>query len=520
MSERRMISPLLDGCMVADAISDCTGIRCYPVQRETTGERYILKVISVPHSTAQVAALLLSGTCKNREEAAEYYLEAAKNVVREKIVLNNLSKAEGFFPYDFVQVEPLKDGIGYDVYLMASYRRSAERMLLGTAPTNLLAMNLALDMCTALAACRRAGYVYVDLKPSNIFFTEEKGFRIGDLGFVALENLQSTTLAEKYHSAYSPAEVKDPMAVLNSTVDTYALGMILYQIYNGGQLPAEGEPLAAPAFADYELAEIILKACAEDPAERWQEPAALGRALVSYVQRNSINDTPITPVIPVQEEAEVPAVEVEEFLPDTEPDPQELADIQEPFLPETTPSQYVDVEALEDTPITDDTSDILARADALLAEIGGDIPEFTEEPSASETLPENTSGQAADAKPAKKAALRWDNIVMGIVIALFLVASALIVRQIYRTNHVREIYYIMVTETNGDLSIKVASDVKEEQLTVICNGGDIQNRVCPVADGIAILEDYSPDTKYTFTVIIDGDFELTGRTTATYTTAP
>ncbi len=517
MSERRQISPLLDGCVVADAISDRNGIRCYPVQREATGECYTLKVISVPHSPAQVAALLLSGTCKNREEAAEYYLEAAKNVVREKIVLNNLSKAEGFFPFDFVQVEPLADGIGYDVYLMTPYCPSAERILLQGEPTHLQAMNLALDMCTALAACRRAGYIYVDLKPSNIFFTPEKGFRIGDLGFVALDTLQSTTLAQKYHSAYSPAEVKDPMAVLNTTVDTYALGMILYQIYNGGQLPAEGEPIAAPAFADYELAEIILKACAEDPAARWENPAALGRALVSYVQRNSINDTPIAPAI-----AETPAPEpepseaVEEFLPETAPDAEELAQVQEPFFTETFPV-HMDVTGLEDAPITDETSDILAQADALLAEIGGDISEPAQEPALS---PAETAPQKPATKSSKKKPLRWDNIVMGIVIALFLVASALIVRQIYRANHIRTVHYIMVTETEGNLSIKVVSDVKDEKLTVICNGGELRDFVCPVEDGIALLEGVSPDTKYTFTVIIDGDFELTGRTTATHTTDP
>ncbi len=520
MSAPRQISPLLDGCIVADAISSRGGISCYPVLRDATNERYILKVISVPHSPSQVAALLLSGTCKDRDDAAEYFLEASKNVVREKIILNNLSKAEGFFPYEFVQAEPKEDGIGYDVYLMTPYRRSAERLLLKNAPTHLSAMNLALDMCTALAACRRAGYLYVDLRPSNIFFTDEQGFRIGDLGFAALDTLSSTPLAEKYQSVYSPAEVKDPMAVLNETVDTYALGMILYQIYNGGQLPAENEAMTPPAFADYELAEIIMKACAEKPEDRWQSPAALGRALVSYVQRNSINDTPIVPVSITEAEPELPEETgaVEEFLPEAEPEPEELATVQEPILRETTPMD-IDADAIEDVYISEEASEILAQADALLAELEGGAPAPAREDAPAEEPDEEIAEEApAPAAKAEKKPIRWDNIVLGVVIALFVLAAGLIVRQIYRTNNVRTVHYIMVTEQADDLTVTVFSDIENELMTVICNGGAYNGKVLTAKDGVVVLEDIDPNTKYTFTVQISGDFKLEGKTSTSYTT--
>ncbi len=518
MSAPRQISPLLDGCIVADAISSRGGISCYPVLRDATNERYILKVISVPHSPSQVAALLLSGTCKDRDDAAEYFLEASKNVVREKIILNNLSKAEGFFPYEFVQAEPKEDGIGYDVYLMTPYRRSAER-LLKNAPTHLSAMNLALDLCTALAACRRAGYLYVDLKPSNVFFTDEQGFRIGDLGFVALDTLSSTPLAEKYQSIYSPAEVKDPMAVLNETVDTYALGMILYQVYNGGQLPAENEAMTPPAFADYELAEIIMKACAEKPEDRWQSPAALGRALVSYVQRNSINDTPIVPVSITEAEPELPeeSEAVEEFLPEAEPEPEELAAVEVPAAPEA-PAADTKVEIAKDVYISEETSEILAQADALLAELEGGTPAPAREEAPAEEAAEEITEEAPAPAPKAKKPIRWDNIILGVVIALFVLAAGLIVRQIYRTNNVRTVHYIMVTEQGDDLTVTVFSDIDDNLLTVICNGGEYSGKALSAKDGVVVLEDISPNTKYTFTIQITGDYKLEGKTSTSYTT--
>ncbi len=77
--------------------------------------------------------------------------------------------------------------------------------------------------------------------------------------------------------------------------------MILYQVYNGGQLPELSEPLAPPIYADYEMAEIILKACDPDPANRWQDPQQMGQAIASYMQRNTVNDDPIIPPPPTPE---------------------------------------------------------------------------------------------------------------------------------------------------------------------------------------------------------------------------
>ena len=103
------------------------------------------------------------------------------------------------------------------------------------------------------------------------------------------------------------------MATLNETADTYAVGMILYQLYNDGSLPFKGkapdDALPSPVNADYEIAEIIMKATDPDPAKRWQEPKELGKALAAYMQRNSINDSPISIYTPIEAKPEdvVPA---------------------------------------------------------------------------------------------------------------------------------------------------------------------------------------------------------------------
>ena len=60
MSELKMVSPLLDHMAGEKELSGHNGRTCYTL-RSTTGERYILKRISVPASDSQVRALILSG---------------------------------------------------------------------------------------------------------------------------------------------------------------------------------------------------------------------------------------------------------------------------------------------------------------------------------------------------------------------------------------------------------------------------------------------------------------------------
>lgn len=351
MSEPKLIRPLLDGFIIGEPISDHHGVRCCPAIRENTDERYIVKIISIPATQVQVDALLLTGACADHGQALDYFKELSDGVVGETDILDRLSRVEGFVPYLGHQIHQMDDGIGYEVYLLNPYRRSLEKLMRAEPLTHLAAVNLGLDMCAALAACRRAGYLYVDLKPANIFRSENHGYFIGDLGFISLSSLKYASLPEKYRSSYTAPEISDAMSSLNDTLDIYALGLTLYQIYNNGELPFDGnapaQVLPAPMYADYEMAEIILKACAPDPWNRWQDPAQMGQALVNYMQRNSVNDTPIVPPpVVIEDQPE----QIEEFLSEEENDA-ELAELLAMIPDEEPPAgMAVEPEDVSDEP--------------------------------------------------------------------------------------------------------------------------------------------------------------------------
>ena len=324
MSEVKLISPMLDDFIVGNAISEHNGVRCYPAMKNNSDTRYILKVISIPASSVQLDALLLTGAYQSREDASAYFAQLAKDVENELGILNRLAKLEGFFTYEACQIEPNEETSGYDVYLLGQYKKSLERHFRKLPMTHLAAVNLGLDICASLTVCRQAGYLYADLKPGNIFITEDNEYRIGDLGFLPIIGLKYASLPDRYRSSYTAPELADPFAPISPSMDIYAAGLILYQAYNGGVLPFEGdaptEALPAPLYADYEMSEIILKACAPDPADRWEDPIKMGQALVGYMQRNGVNDTPIVPPPAQLDEPEETEPEPFEEEPEQEDD--------------------------------------------------------------------------------------------------------------------------------------------------------------------------------------------------------
>lgn len=358
MSEPKLISPLLDGFTMGQPVGEHDGVSCCPAIKEDTDKKYIIKIITIPATQTQMDALLLAGAYQDLSDAMEYYRTLGEDVLKEAEFLKQLSQQEHFLSYEGWQMAPItRKRLGYQVYLVGSYKRSLEKHLRRSPVTQLEAINLGLDLCSALTACRQAGSLYVALKPTNIFVSDKKQYRIGDLGFIPLDALSYTALPKKYQSPYTPPELFDPMAALNLTADTYAVGMILYQLYNDGQLPfrekAPEEGLPSPVNADYELAEIIMKAIHPDPQQRWDDPAALGKALASYMQRNAVNDVPITKIAPLVitdapiSEGDTEPVAEDEAIPTADAEPQG-ADVSETSVPtEPVPAEATEMESSE-----------------------------------------------------------------------------------------------------------------------------------------------------------------------------
>lgn len=314
----RTVSPLLDGFALSNPISRHDATQCVSALEQATGAHYVVKTIHISQSG------VLSGSLQERANADKAGKAQAQALAEEAKALGKLSTMGYFAAYEDAQIVPAEDRSGYEVYLLAPHRPSLQHILHKPGLTQLEVINMALDICSALSTCRRAGYFYANLKPSNIFYTGQH-YRIGDLGFVSMSTLGHAPLPASCRNRYTPGELQSGQTALNDTADLYALGMILYEAYNGGNLPGKtdvaGALWAPPKYADYEMAEIILRACALDPAIRWHDPEQMSAALSRYLRRNGMRNTPVVPAVTAAVEDE--DAYIEPFLPE-DYDPAEL----------------------------------------------------------------------------------------------------------------------------------------------------------------------------------------------------
>lgn len=570
MSEPKLISPLLDGFAMGNPMSDHDGVRCCPAMKENSDQKYIVKIISVPASQVQLDALLLTGAYQNPGEAMDYFKELSDGIIREAEFLKKLAKLEGFLPYEGWQAVPMEDNdLGYDVYLYSAYKQSLEKYTRKNLMTHLGAINLGLDMCAALAICRRAGRLYVDLKPSNIFISEDKEYRIGDLGFVELSGLKYATLPSKYRSPYTAPELLDPMNTLNTTADVFSIGMILYQIYNNGQLPykdfATAEVYPAPENADYEICEIILKAVAPDPKDRWQNPIEMGKALVAYMQRNTVNDVPIAPPA-LAVDADITPVVEEQQPADTGHDEFGLMD--GIVTDETAPGEE-NAEGAEDCPLSDETTSMLAQAEDLLshdvpgAEIAvepselvasqpaelpkaeADTQEADEEDDSSDDddpfafpdgkdddpvdTPQDDPADDLSGDDAEEADTEEDDgeetprkkkgwiaaLIIFLVLAL-LAAGGFVFYKYYYQLPINELH---VDPFEDQVTVKVETDVDMTILSVVCTDIYGNRQQLPLGDGEVVFDALLPDTQYKIHLEAEGFHSLVGSTSSMFATS-
>ena len=199
---------------------------------------------------------------------------------------------------DFKVMEYL-DAIGWEISIRMEYLTSfmdcyAEKQL-----TENEVIQLGLDLSKALEYCRKLNIIHRDIKPENIFVSRFGDFKLGDFGIAReLERTMSGFSKKGTYSYMAPEMYKGEK--YDSGVDIYSLGIVLYKLMNHNRLPfmnlekqfityrdkenaltrrMSGEQMEPPAEAGRLFAQIILKACAFDPAKRYQTPEEFYRDL-------------------------------------------------------------------------------------------------------------------------------------------------------------------------------------------------------------------------------------------------
>ena len=151
-------------------------------------------------------------------------------------------------------------------------------------------LTTALEIVKAVAALHGVQIFHVDLNPMNILQRVERSRPI-----VRIVDFESSYEVARHTGAfyspptttgYSAPEVAQQRP--DARADVFSLGAVLYTMLEGYRWPASGEPrtrIEADRHLDPELKDILLKAVAPGPDERYRSAADFATALAGYLER-------------------------------------------------------------------------------------------------------------------------------------------------------------------------------------------------------------------------------------------
>lgn len=273
--------------------------RVYEIQRKDFGETYraALKIITVPQSEAELRSAMEEGM--TRAQAEQYFYSVVEDIVREFAIMARLKGTANVVSYEDHTVVRHADEIGWDILI----RMELLNPLLPYAYKHPFArrdiIRLGIDICRALELCQKYNIIHRDIKPENIFVSDNGDFKLGDFGIARTVEKTMSGLSKKGTYNYMAPEVYRG-AEYGFSVDLYSLGIVLYRLLNKNRIPflppppapitysireqslakrMGGEQILPPFHAEGRLAEIILKACAFDPKERYSSPIQMRQEL-------------------------------------------------------------------------------------------------------------------------------------------------------------------------------------------------------------------------------------------------
>ena len=151
----------------------------------------------------------------------------------------------------------------------------------------------------ALDHAHQKGIIHRDVKPSNLLLDEYDRIKVTDFGIArVVGNVRLTTTGESLGTPQymSPEQIRRPQSVDHRT-DVYSMGLVLYEMLTG-RVPFDSDsefdikqmqvaqaprsPRELNEAVPEELSDLLLKALAKDPDDRFSGCGAFARAIEEF----------------------------------------------------------------------------------------------------------------------------------------------------------------------------------------------------------------------------------------------
>ena len=300
---------VLDGWNITRLLGEGSYGKVFEIERSEFGQTYraALKVITVPQSSAEVRSVISEGMSVSQAEA--YFHGIVEELMHEFSIMFKLKGTANVVSCEDLRVLEHPDGIGWDILIRMELLHPLLPYVYQHPMARRDIIRLGIDICKALELCQRYNIIHRDIKPENIFISDNRDYKLGDFGIARTIERTTSGLSKKGTYSYMAPEVYAGREY-GFSVDTYSLGLVLYRMLNKNRGPflpqppeaitfssreqalarrMSGEPLPRPFYGEGRLGEIVLKACAFDPKDRYSSPQQLRQELeaILYTQTDA-----------------------------------------------------------------------------------------------------------------------------------------------------------------------------------------------------------------------------------------
>lgn len=304
----KQFEPIFGSWKIDHLIGEGSFGKVFEITREDFGVTYkaALKAITIPQGQSEARDLMLDSGMSEKD-VSDYYYGYVEELVKEFDLMAKLKGNSNIVSYEDHQVIRHTDGIGWDIFIRMELLTPLNEYIRTNQITKKDIIKLGIDICKALTLCQKHKIIHRDIKPENIFISADGEFKLGDFGIARTVERSETQLSKKGTSVYMAPEVYRGENY-GTNVDIYSLGLVLYKLLNNGRLPflpaapnpikhsdresalarrMSGEQLPCPADAEGRLAEIVLRACAFDPADRYTAPLTMQQELEAILYNDA-----------------------------------------------------------------------------------------------------------------------------------------------------------------------------------------------------------------------------------------
>jgi serine/threonine protein kinase len=260
---------------------------------ERDGFSTAIKYMVIPDERGYREAFRKLGS---NEKVSNYYKPMAERLYSEIRVMQNLQGASGIVLYLDHEMREMKDRAGWEICIRMEYLTPLNEWIYAHGISVRQVLSIAVQLSIALAECASLGVIHRDIKESNILLDAKGRTKLGDFGIS--KNLEGTEMASTFagtHDYMAPEVINRQKYDFHA--DMYSLGVVVFRLLNGGRMPftpenytvddmemsrqrlQKGDILPDPQFGGSACGELLRKACAYDPKDRFQDFQTLQTSL-------------------------------------------------------------------------------------------------------------------------------------------------------------------------------------------------------------------------------------------------